>query len=79
MISESTDTVIYNCKNTKGINCFIVLYVRPNKIICLVPVTCPKKVGRVGRHFFLFYLFIYLLMLSEGYYNNVILMYSLCD
>ena len=40
--------------------------VRPNKKICLVPVTCPKKVGRVGRHFFLFYLFIFLLMLSEG-------------
>jgi len=27
------------------------------KKICLVPVTCPKKVGRVGREFFLFYLF----------------------
>lgn len=33
--------------------------VRPNKTLCLVPVTCPQKVGRVGRHFFLFYLFIY--------------------
>ena len=32
---------------------------RPNKKICLVPVTCPKKVGRVGREFFLFYLFFY--------------------
>jgi len=24
---------------------------------CLVPVTCPQKVGRVGREFFLFFLF----------------------
>ena len=47
--------------------------------ICLVQVTCPPKIGRVGTDFFLFYYFIFLLMLSEGLYNDVISMCSLCD
>jgi len=52
--------------------------IRPNKNICLVPVTCPLK--RVGGVFFFFYfIFTFLLMLGEGYYNGVISMYSVCD
>jgi len=35
--------------------------------------TCPKNIGGVGRDFF------FLLMMSEGGYNDVISMYSLCD
>ena len=33
--------------------------VRPNKKYVLFTVTCPIKVGSVGREFFLFYLFIF--------------------
>jgi len=39
----------------------------------------PPKIGRVGRDFFLFYKFFFVLMLIEGFHNDVISEFSLCD
>ena len=40
--------------------------VRPNKNICLVPVTCPPKIGRVGRDFFFFYFSFYYFIFTDA-------------
>jgi len=58
------------CKTSISLYSYLkkINIIGPNKTICLVPVTCPPKIGRVGKDFFLFYsiiLFV-LLMLSEG-------------
>ena len=39
----------------------LYLNFRPNKKVCVFPVTCPKKLGKVGRKIFFFFFFFFLL------------------